>query len=253
MNPYDPTVARLTARSVLGRRRALVLLLLPAAMIGLCTLARVLAALDGDVEQDLAGPLSADLLAGFGIAVLLPLLGLIAGTGVIGPEIDEGSIVYLLAKPIDRFTIVLTKLAVAIGVVVAFGVLPIAVAAVVLTGEVGKVTVAFSVGALAGGIAFCALFLVLAVVTRHAVVIGLIYALVWESVVGQFVPGVQNLSAQQWSLGVVVGLLGEDAERVELTAAVEPLTGVVMLTVVTVASTVYAGIRLRRLRLSAEV
>jgi ABC-2 type transport system permease protein len=91
------------------------------------------------------------------------------------------------------------------------------------------------------------------VVTRHAVVIGLIYALVWESVVGQFVPGVQNLSAQQWSLGVVVGLLGDDAERVELTAAVEPLTGVVMLTVVTVASTVYAGIRLRRLRLSAEV
>ncbi len=253
MNPYDPTVARLTARSVLGRRRALVLLLLPAAMIGLCTLARVLAALDGDVEQDLAGPLAADLLAGFGIAVLLPLLGLIAGTGVIGPEIDEGSIVYLLAKPIDRFTIVLTKLAVAIGVVVAFGVLPIAVAAVVLTGEVGKITVAFSVGALAGGIAFCALFLVLAVVTRHAVVIGLIYALVWESVVGQFVPGVQNLSAQQWSLGVVVGLLGDDAERVELTAAVEPLTGVVMLTVVTLASTVYAGIRLRRLRLSAEV
>ena len=41
----------------------------------------------------------------------MPLLGLIAGTGAIGPEIDEGSIVYLLAKPLNRYSIVVTKLA----------------------------------------------------------------------------------------------------------------------------------------------
>jgi ABC-2 type transport system permease protein len=253
MTVFDPTVARLTAQSVLGRRRALVLLLLPLALLALCALARVLAALDGDVERDLAGPLAVDLLAGFGLGVLMPLLGLIAGTGVIGPEIDEGSIVYLLAKPIDRFTIVLTKLAVAVSVVLLLGVLPIAVAGVILTGELGTITWAFTVGALAGGLAYCTLFLLLAVVTRHAVVVGLIYALVWESVVGQFVPGVQNLSAQQWSLATVVGVLGDDAERLELTAAVAPTTGAVLLTLVAIGSTVYAGVRLRRLRLSAEV
>jgi ABC-2 type transport system permease protein len=251
MTPYDPTVAQLTTRSVLGRRRALVLLLLPLALIGLCTLARVLAALDDG--EGITDSLAADLLSGFGIAVLLPLLGLIAGTGVIGPEIDEGSIVYLLAKPIDRFTIVLTKLAVACGVVIAFAVVPIAIAGVVLTGELGRLTLAFTVGALVGGVAFCALFLVLAVVTRHAVVIGLIYALVWESVIGQFVPGVRNLSAQQWSLATVAGVLGDEADRLDVSAAVEPVTGVVMLVLVAVASTVYAGIRLRRLRLNAEV
>ena len=76
----------------------------------------------------------------------MPLLSLIAGTGSIGPEIDEGSIVYLLAKPLNRYSIVVTKLAVAIGVVVAFGVLPIGVAGVVLTGEVGTVTVAYAAG-----------------------------------------------------------------------------------------------------------
>jgi ABC-2 type transport system permease protein len=253
MRVFDATVARLTSTSVLGRRRALVLLLLPVALLGLCVLARVLAALDGDVEQDLAGALSVDLLSGFGLGVLLPLLGLIAGTGVIGPEIDEGSIVYLLAKPIDRFTIVLTKLAVAVSVVLLLGVLPIAIAGVVLTGELGLVTWAFTVGALTGGLAYCTLFLLLAVVTRHAVVVGLIYALVWESVVGQFVPGVQNLSAQQWSLATVVGVLGDDAARLELTAAVGPTTGAVLLALVAIGSTVYAGVRLKRLRLSAEV
>ena len=131
---------------------------------------------------------------------MMPLLGLIAGTGAIGPEIDEGSIVYLLAKPLNRYSIVVTKLVVAIGVVVAFGVLPVLVAGVVLTGEVGQVAVAYTVGALAAGVAYGALFLLLAVITRNAVVVGLIYALIWESLVGGLVPGAQTLSVQQWAL-----------------------------------------------------
>ncbi|WP_148573247.1 ABC transporter permease subunit [Nocardioides caldifontis] len=252
MSPWDPTVARLTWHSVLGRRRALVLLLLPVALLALCALARALAALEGG-DAEVSDALAVDLLAGFGLGVLMPLLGLIAGTGVIGPEIDEGSIVYLLTKPIDRFTIVLTKLGVAVAVVLLLGVLPVAASGLVLTGELDLVTAGFTVGALSGGLAYCALFLLLAVVTRHAVVVGLIYALVWESVVGQFVPGVQNLSAQQWSLATVVGVFGDDAERLELSAAVGPATGWVLLVVVAVGSTVYAGLRLRRLRLGAEV
>ena len=87
------------------------LLLLPLALLALCTLARVLAGLDSEIEGELDGPLAPDLLGAFGIAILMPLLGLIAGTGSIGPEIDEGSIVYLLAKPLNRYSIVVTKLA----------------------------------------------------------------------------------------------------------------------------------------------
>ncbi len=36
--------------------------------------------------------------------------------------------------------------------------------------------------------------------SRNAVVIGLLYALIWESLVGTFVPGAQTLSVQQWAL-----------------------------------------------------
>ena len=106
----NATVASLTRRSLLGRKRTLVLLLLPLALLALCTLARVLAGLDAGLERELAGSLAPDLLASFGIAILMPLLGLIAGTGSIGPEIDDGSIVYLLAKPLNRYSIVVTKL-----------------------------------------------------------------------------------------------------------------------------------------------
>ncbi len=76
----------------------------------------------------------------------MPLLSLIAGTGSIGPEIDDGSIVYLLAKPLSRYSIVVAKLAVALGIVVGFGVLPVAIAGVVMTGDVGTVTVAYTAG-----------------------------------------------------------------------------------------------------------
>jgi len=248
----NPTVAALTRRTLLSRNRTLVLLLLPLALLALCALARVLAAYDPMVARELDRALAPELLGAFGIAVLMPLLGLIAGTGAIGPEIDEGSIVYLLAKPINRHTIVLTKLAVAVGVVVAFGVLPVAVAGVVLTGELGTVTVGYAVGALVAGVAYAAVFLLLAVVTRNAVVVGLLYALVWESLVGGLVPGAQALSVQQWSLAVTERMLGDSARRLGLDAAVDLSTGVVLLAVVSVAATVYAGRRLQTLRLNDE-
>ena len=250
--PLNGTVASLTRRSLLGRNRTLVLLLLPLALLALCTLARVLAGLDPEIERELDGSLAPDLLGAFGIAILMPLLSLIAGTGAIGPEIDEGSIVYLLAKPLNRYSIVVTKLAVAIGVVIGFGVLPIAVAGVVLTGEVGAVTIAFAVGALSAGVAYAAVFLLLAVITRNAVVIGLIYALIWESLVGGVVPGAQTLSIQQWSLAVVKQVLGDSAARLGLDAAVGFSTGVVLLAVVAVAATVYAGRRLQTIRLNDD-
>jgi ABC-2 type transport system permease protein len=248
----NATVATLTSRSLLGRRRTLVLLLLPAALLALCTLARILAGLDADIQRELDGPLAPGLLGAFGIAILMPLLGLITGTGSIGPEIDEGSIVYLLAKPLNRYSIVVTKLLVAIGVVVAFGALPIAIAGVVLTGEVGTVTTAYTLGALAAGIAYVAVFLLLAVLTRNAVVIGLIYALIWESLVGGLVPGAQALSIQQWALAVVRQVVGDSADRLQVTAAVGFGTGMVLLVVVTVVATAYAGRRLQTLRLNDD-
>ncbi len=245
----NATVASLTRRSLLGRRRTLVLMLLPVALLALCTLARVLGGLDSDIQQELDGALSPDLLYAFGISILMPLLSLIAGTGSIGPEIDEGSIVYLLAKPISRYSIVVTKLLVAVGVVVVFGVLPVLAAGVVLTGELGAVSVGHALGALAGGTAYAALFLLLAVLTKNAVVIGLIYALIWESLVGGLVPGAQTLSVQQWSLALVEQVLGSGAARAGVASAVSFGVGLALLVVVTVAATAYAGRKLQTVRI----
>ena len=239
--PMNATVAQLTARSLLGRRRTVVLMLLPLVLLALAVLIRALAGTEAST--------AAGLLGAFGIAIMMPLLGLIAGTGSIGPEIDEGSIVYLLAKPLNRYTIIITKLAVALAVIGAFGVVPIAVAGLIMTGSLGGLTAAYTVGAIAAGLAYAAVFICLAVITRNAVVVGLIYALIWESLIGGIVPGAQALSIQQWSLAVAEQTYGSIASTLGLDAAVEFGTGLVMLVVVTVGATAYAGRRLQTLRL----
>src|ERR1700759_5522120 len=113
---YNPTVARLTYRALLGRRRAAILFVLPALLIVISGPVRSFSGADDQVP--------ADLLGSFALATMVPLIGVIAGTGAIGPEIDDGSIVYLLAKPLSRHSIATTKALGAMGGILLFAALP---------------------------------------------------------------------------------------------------------------------------------
>jgi ABC-2 type transport system permease protein len=242
--PLNVVVAQLTARSLLGGRRLWLLLALPAVLLLLATITRALA---GEKEGITVG-----LLGGFALATVVPLLGLIVGTGAIGPEIDEGSIIYLLSKPLSRFSIATTKVVVTVGLVAVFAALPTLLAGLILSGTTDRLAVAYAVGALVAGTAYGALFVLLAVVTRHAVVVGLLYALIWESLVGSFVPGAQALSIQQWALAITERILGSRAAPLDIASAVDLSWAVPLLLVLIVGSTWYAGWRLRSLRLSSD-
>ncbi|MFH8465017.1 ABC transporter permease [Streptomyces sp. NPDC017991] len=237
---YDPTVARLTYRGLLGRRRALILGALPVLLIVISAAVRGFTGADDQV--------AADVLGGFALATMVPIIGVIAGTGAIGPEIDDGSVVYLLAKPIKRPTIIFTKLIVAVAVTMVFSAVPTFLAGLILNGNGQQVAVAYTVAALVASIAYAALFLLLGTITRHAVVFGLVYALVWEALFGTLVSGARTLSVQQWSLAVAHKVSGGDL----VTSDVGLTTGTVLLVVVTVAATWFAGQKLRTLTLAGE-
>lgn len=237
---YHPTVARLTYRALLGRRRALLLCALPLLLVVVAAGVRALVGADDQ--------LTSDLLSGFALAAMVPLIGVIVGTGAIGPEIDDGSVIYLLAKPLQRPTIVLTKLFVAVGVTVAFSAIPTLIAGFVLNGNSQQIAVAYAAGAACASVAYSAVFLLLAVVSRHAVVIGLVYALVWEALVGNLIPGARVLSVQQWALAVAEKIAGPGL----ITSEVGMTTAVVLLVVVTVGGTWLAGRKLRSLTPTGE-
>ncbi|MFC5749127.1 ABC transporter permease [Actinomadura rugatobispora] len=235
----NPTIAMITFRAMLGRRRALLLLLLPALLVFMALGLRMIG------ENDLE--VSAGVLQRFALATLLPLLALIAGTGVIGPEIDDGQIMYVLTKPIPRQVIVLTKLAVAVVLIAAFAAVPTLLAGLLMTGTSEWMSPAFTVGVLAGGVAYGAVFVALAVVSRNAVTIGLLYALVWETLLGNFAPGARSASIQQWALSVTDALTGASY----VTSTVDLGVAIPLLIAVTVAATLLAVLRLRTLSVAS--
>lgn len=235
----NTVIARITVAGMLGRKRALLLLLLPAVLLLLALALR----LSGYADPGT----SAALLRGYGVAALLPLVTLIVGAGVLGTEIDDETIGFLLAKPTPRRVIVATKLGVAVGLSAAFAAVPILVAGLILPGG-GGLGAALAVGATFGSVAYCAIFCLISLVSRHAVVIGLAYALVWEGLVGGFVPGARVLSVQQWVVSVSDALTSSAALRadVAVTAALP------LLAAMTIAATWLAVLRLRSFQITGE-
>ncbi|MCT2589328.1 ABC transporter permease subunit [Streptomyces sp. N2-109] len=237
---YNPTVARLTYRALLGRRRALLLCALPVLLLIVAGVVRAMVGADDAV--------TAELLGGFALATMVPLIGVIAGTGAIGPEIDDGSVVYLLSKPLKRPTIIITKLFVAVGVSILFSALPTLLAGFILNGNSQQLAVAYTFAAVVASIAYSAVFLLLGTVSRHAVVIGLVYALIWEALFGSLVAGARTLSVQQWSLSLAEEIAGDGL----ISSDVGVPVAVVLLVAVTVGGTWWAGQKLRTLTLAAE-
>ncbi|HEY9522337.1 MAG TPA: ABC transporter permease subunit [Thermopolyspora sp.] len=236
----NTVVAGITYRAVLSRRRVLLLVPLPVILIGLAVLLRAIGE-NGENSTVL-------LMRSFSIGAMLPLLGLIAGTGVISPEIDDGTILHLLAKPISRPTIATTKFVVAATVLALFAAVPTFIAAYVMVrGEAG-IAYGFGLGALAGGLAYAAVFLLLGVLTRHAVTIGIIYALVWEGLVGGLVPGARTFSIQQWAQAIA----DQVSSSAFFSADVSLGFAVPALLIVTVGGVVCAGRRLRSLSLTGD-
>lgn len=238
---YHPTVARLTVRALLGRRRALIMGVLPVLLLALATLVR----LQGGADDRAA----THILSGFALAAMVPLIGVIAGTGAIAPEIDDGSVVYLLAKPVPRPTVVFTKFVVAAAITLLFTVVPVYAAGMILNGNSQQIATAFAVATAVAAVAYSAVFLLLGTVSRNAVVIGLIYALVWEALLGRLVAGARNLSIQQWSLSFAEEIAAAGSR---ISSEVTLTAGTILLAVVTAAALWYAGRRLRSLTLAGE-
>ncbi|GII90809.1 ABC transporter permease [Sinosporangium siamense] len=236
----NTVIAGITYRALLGRRRIWMLILLPLVLFALAGLLRIVGA---DDERT-----TILLMQHFAIGTMLPLLGLIIGTGVIAPEIDDGTILHLLSKPISRPVITQTKFLVAVSLLVLFAALPTYVTGSLLIGNEGGVAAGFAVGALAGGIAYAGVFLLLGVVTRHAVTIGVTYALVWEGAVGNFVPGARRFSIQQWAKSIA----DQFSDSLALKADVTLGFALPALMLVTVIGVVWAGLRLGRFSLAGD-
>ena len=207
---FNPTVARITLRALFGRRRFLLLLPLPILLVGLA----VLVSSTGGRPEDWVEPV----IAALGLAVVLPIIALVVGTGVLGSEIDDGTLAHILAKPLPRREILLSKLVVAVGVTALTTGIPLA-----LTGLIAgstQLAVGLAVGALVGSLGYCSLFVVLSVLTRRPVLLGLAYILIWESLLTNLLTGTRVLSIYQYVVAVVDRVSSTDLLSPQVSLAV---------------------------------
>lgn len=245
----NAVIARLTLRQLLGRRRVLLLLLLGALLV-LVAFIYLLShpGADGGFESQ---RFTSRLLETFGLAVLMPLVSLLLGTAALGAEIEDGTAVYLLAKPIPRWTVVLTKLAVAAGGAILLTSGPILLAGLIgLQGLGNGMVVAFAVAAAIGSLIYCAMFLAFSLLTSRALIFGLLYVLVWEGLLAGLFPGTRTFSVRQQTLAFADGLT--DVPQTVLHAQLDVTTAVVIGGILLVGATALAIWRLRRFEIAGE-
>jgi ABC-2 type transport system permease protein len=207
-------LAGITLRALLNRRRTLFLALLGALLVGSVLIYQL-----GAPTASESLEVTRVLLADFGLGVLLPVVAVIVGTATIGSELDDGTIVYLLAKPVPRWLIVIVKLGVAALVVVLLVVPAVVVTALIGQGDT-SLAVPFAAAAVVGAIEYTALFVALSLLTSRALIVGLAYVVVWEGVVAGLFAGTRVLSVGQHLLGIVEAIGGDAAAEAELAVGV---------------------------------
>jgi ABC-2 type transport system permease protein len=235
---FNPTVAAITARATLGRRRAILFAVPALILIALTLILRA---------SHPAGQWPDNVLGDFGFSVLLPFTALIIGTGVLGAEIDDGSVIHLLATPVRRADVIVTKFAVAVGLTALFAAVPELIAGE-LAPNSGKLAVALFVGALVGSVVYSAVFVLASVVTTRAIAFGLLYVAIWEGLLSNLVGGVRILSIAHYSLGVANAIYPDQSLRAGLSLS----TSLILAVVITAGGLYLAARRLAAFSLTGD-
>lgn len=190
-------IAALTLRQLLARGRTILLGLVALLPILLAVVYRI-----GSEDTDQQEWVAQVLFDGLIVTILLPLLALVYGTAALGAEIEDGTAVYLLAKPVSRAKIIIGKLLAAWALTALTVLVSALVAGVIgLQGVPGYgLLLGFGVALVAGSLVYSALFLMLSVVTSRALIAGLVYVFIWEGLINGLFAGTRLLSVRHYTL-----------------------------------------------------
>jgi ABC-2 type transport system permease protein len=235
-------ISRVTLRQLLGRRRTLLLVFLAALPVLLAVAFRVA----GETEVERFTRRIFDTIT---MTILMPLVAILFGAGAFGAEIDDGTVVYLLAKPVPRWIAVAAKAFTAMAMAILLTGTSTALAGIIDMVPAGSdgvsATLAQVLAVVVGSACYVSLFLAVSLFTRRALVLGIGYMLVWEGALSFMLAGIANLSIRQYSLGASTAIYKLPLQEVRLSAE----TAFVLSGVLVVVALVVAAWKLMRFEL----
>lgn len=182
---------------------------------------------------------------------IVPLATLILATGTLGNELSDRTAVYLVLKPIARWRIIVEKFVgmfFVTGVAFIIGTF-ITWALVALGPEMPKSSVlpALIVASLFGVAAYGAVFLFFSLVIPRALLVGVIYILLWESLLARYIPGIRVLSIRHFMQSIFVHWV--DDPKVTIPQPTQLVSAIIVLVVVVIISLIFASLRLRQMNI----
>jgi ABC-2 type transport system permease protein len=185
------------------------------------------------------------------IPTLLPLIALILGSSALGNEISDRTLPYLVLKPWSRMRIVqeklLATLAIGTTISVVFGFLVWALLCTVAGDFDGGLLLAIIVASTLAIAAYGAAFTFLSLLITRVLLAGLLYVLIWESLLARFIPGLRLLSIRHYVQSMYAHILGDSTVSVSQQAAVS--TSMIVLIAVTSVFLILSWLRLQQMDL----
>jgi ABC-2 type transport system permease protein len=181
-------------------------------------------------------------IADLGFTALVPIVALVFATASLGDMRDDGTLVYLWLRPMDRWPVVVGAWAASVTVSLPLTIVPLGIASVLVDGG-GELVTATVLACAVGVIAYAALFVLLGLLVRNAIVWGLAYVLIWEGIVAGYGNIPARLSVRGYTRSIITARTGVDLELGDLSLA----PGVIVPALAAVAALAAAARRLRRM------
>ncbi len=185
-----------------------------------------------------------------GLPALLPFVALLFSTEALGAEVEDRTLIYLTLRPLSSATIALAKFTAAFLITLAAVWLPLLVSFLLLglnDPPAGQLPALLLAGAI-GSAGYCAVFLLLGLLLRRALLIGAIYVLTWEGAIAGLSTSAAHLSVRFYTFGVYAGLLRHD-EFFDGDPYPAPLASLVFLLIVVAVALWWTARRVRRTEL----
>jgi ABC-2 type transport system permease protein len=185
------------------------------------------------------------LISNLGFTLVVPVVSLVFASAALGDMREDGTLVYLWLRPMDRWPVVVGSWLAAITLSLPITLVPLVTSAVAVGGG-SELTVATLLAGGVGVVSYSALFVLVGLLLKNPIVWGLGYILIWEGLVAQFFGSAAKLTIREYTRSVMTSRTGVELELGDLSLAV----GLIVPLIITAVAIAAASVRLQSMEVA---